>query len=225
VTPQVGVRAGQLTVEQAVVDTLTLWMPTYVVAAARRYAAAELFGYTSASMESMLAAYEFPFRPRGISVASTFEDWDTTALPQIKVLSPSWQKAGGDQTGDHIKYGIQVACIVGAQQRDDTRMIRATYEDAILNLRQHQRLGGVAAGVDLVGGGAAQLSEVDGKDAETFQGSIAVFEVLLTGVLDPRNGPTEVLEDVDGVPPVNPGDPLLDTPDVTLEPEAINGDG
>jgi hypothetical protein len=219
-TPLVGVRAGQLTVERAVVDTLALWMPTYVVAAARRYAAAATFGVTASEMESMLTAYTFPFRARDIAVTSVFEDWNTKALPQIQVLSPSWAKAGGDQTGIHVKYDVQVACVVGAQERDDTRLLRACYEDAILGLAQHQRLGGVAASVDVVGGGPAQLSEINGEDAETFQGSVAVFEVLVTGVIDPRNGPTEVLDDVEGVPPANPDDPVLDEVNPMLEPEA-----
>jgi hypothetical protein len=217
----VGVRAGQLTVERAIVATLELWLPTYVVAAARLHAGEEAFGITPMVMEEMLHDDTFPFKPRGISVAAQFEDWDTNALPQIHVISPSWKKTGGDQTGDHITFDINVACIVGAQEKDDTRLIRACYEDAIIGLRQHQKLGGVANSVELVGGGPAQLNEIDGADQQTFQGSVAVFEVLVQGVIDPRGGPTEVLEDVEGVPPVNPQDPLAKTVEVTLEPEAI----
>jgi hypothetical protein len=220
----VGVVAGQLTVEQAMVATLEKWLPEYVVSAARRYAAAGVAGYDTAEMEAQLATYEFPFRPKGITVAKSFEDWPVNALPHVQVLSPSWTPNGGSQNGRSFKYQIQVACLVGAQQHDDTRLIRACYEDAILGLvTQHPGLGGIAAGVDVVGGGGAQFSEVSEADSETFQGAITVFEVTLENVLDTKNGPIEPLEEVAGVPPEWPADPTVeeDGAQATLEPELL----
>jgi hypothetical protein len=221
----VGVVAGQLTVEQAMVATLQKWLPEYVVSAARRYAIAETFGINTASMEAMLTAYEFPFRPRGVTVAKSFEDWPVNALPHVQVLSPSWTPNGGSQDGRSFKYQIQVACLVGAQDHDDTRLIRACYEDAILGLvTQHPGLGGVAAGVDVVGGGGAQFSEVSEADSKTFQGAITVFEVVLENVLDTKNGPIEPLPEEGGVPPEWPADPTVeeDGAKATLVPEQLS---
>lgn len=221
-SPQVGVRAGQLTVERAVVATLKLWLPTYVVEAARRYASEGISDFTPESMEEALASGAFPYRPRGISVASTFQDWDTTALPQIKVVSPSWSKIGGDETGDHIVYDIQVGAVVGAQETEDTRLARAVFEDGIPGvLRQHQRLGGLAAAVEVVGGGSTHVSETDDKDSRTLQASATVLTVLVMGVIDPRNGPSEPLDPGNEVPPPYPQDPLLNEANLDYEPEAI----
>jgi hypothetical protein len=221
----VGVTAGQLTVEQAMVATLEKWLPEYVVAAARRYAAADTFGVTTAAMAAMLAAYEFPFKPRGVTVAKSFEDWPVNALPHIQVLSPSWAPHGGSQAGRSFKYQIQVACLVGAQDHDDTRLIRACYEDAILGLvTQHPGLGGVAAGVDIIGGGGAQFSEMSEADSQTFQGAVTVFDVLLENVLDTKNGPVEPLPEEAGVPPEWPADPLLEDAEVTLVAEPLGSD-
>lgn len=225
----IGLKSGQLTVEQAVVETLTTWMPTHVTLAARRYAAAGVFGLDTPSMEAMLAAYEFPFRPRGITVAKNFEDWPIDALPHLQVLSPQWERAGGDQTGDHFRYQVHVACIVGAQDHDDTRLLRACYEDAILGvMRQHQSLGGLAAGIDVISGGPTLLDEISEKDSRTFSGSLAIFEVLVMGVLDPFGGPAApdpLPDDGDGVPPTPyPPAPTLDDEDhilVTVAPEAL----
>lgn len=215
----IGVTAGQLDTEQAVVKVLAKWMPSYVVAAAKRFATAGYFGLDAGQMDTLLADYKLPFRPRGISVAKSFEDWPIDALPHLQVLSPQWDKVGGDQEGDHFKYQVHVACIVGAQDHDDTRLIRACYEDAIVGvLRQHQSLEGFAAGIDVISGGPTLLSEIDEKDSRMFSGSLAIFEVLVMGVLDPRNGPAEpdpLPDDGDGVPPVPyPPGPVLDNEDL-----------
>jgi hypothetical protein len=223
----VGVVAGQLTVEQAMVATLEKWLPEYVVAAARRYAAAGTSGIDTAAMAAMLTAYEFPFRPRGVTVAGSFEDWPVNALPHVQVLSPSWTPNGGSQNGRSFKYQIHVACLVGAQDHDDTRLLRACYEDAILGaVTQHPGLGGVAAGVDVVGGGNASFNEVAEADSKTFQGSMTVFEVVLENVLDTQNGPVEPLEEVEGVPPEYPAGPTLDEDgtSVELDPEPLGGE-
>ncbi len=220
-----GVQAGQLTVERAMAATLEMWMPGYVVAAARRYAREEGSPISVEEMETLLHDYAFPFRPRGVSVAKSFEDWRTDALPWLQVLSPSWRPNGGSQDGLSFKYEVQVACLVGAQDHDDTRLFRACYEDAVLGLvKQHPSLGGIAAGIDVTGGGGMLFSEVSEADSRTFQGSMTVFEVTLESVLAPLDGPVEVLPDEEGVPPEWPADPLLEDPEVELLPEALNGD-
>ncbi len=226
----VGVASGQLTVELAMVALLKKWMPTYVVASARRYAAQGAFGLTSEAMEADLAAYRFPFRPKGVSTTTSFEDWETASLPWLQVLSPSWTPAGGDQNGMTIKYDLQVACLVGAQEQDDTRLIRACYEDAVFGVvEEHEGLEGVAVGIDTLGGGSAQFDELSASDAETFQGSIAVFEVIVAGVLQKFGGPASpdpLPVDENGVPPAWPDYPTLAEggATATLEPEALSGD-
>jgi hypothetical protein len=218
----VGVTTGQLAVERAMVATLKKWLPTYVVAAARRYAAEADSPITPEEMETLLHNYTFPFRPRGVTVAKSFEDWPVDALPHVQVLSPSWTPNGGSQNGQSIKYQIQVADLVGAQEQDDTRLLRACFEDGILGVvTQHPSLGGIAAGVDVVGGGGAQFSEVSGADSQTFQGSITVFEVVLENVVSPYEGPVEVLPDEEGVPPEWPADPILEDVEVELEAEPL----
>lgn len=221
----VGVTVGQLTVEQAMVATLELWLPDYVVAAARRYAAQGAFKLTSEAMEDLLETYAFPYRPRGVTVAESFEDWPVNALPHVQVLSPSWDPAGGGQNGRSRKYQLQVACLVGAQEEDDTRLLRACYEDAIEGLvEQHASLGGVAAGIDPVGGGAAAFNEVSGADARTFQGSIAVFEVTVNNVIDATAGPSEPSKG-EGVPEAPAPGVIFeaDGQEVELVPEPITG--
>lgn len=209
---------GPLTTELRVQAILSKWLPHYVVRQARRYAAEGAFGLTPQAMEDMLTGYVFPFRPRGIVATSTFQEWPVDALPHVQVMSPSWQKVGGDERGDHISYEIRVADVVGAQEAEDTRLLRACYEDAIPELlRQHQSLEGYAAGIDVIGGGPAELSEIDGEDARTFQGSVTVCQVLVHGVIDPKAGPglLDPLPDEDGVPPVQPAAPTVET--VSLE--------
>lgn len=204
---------GQLACELAVKALLETWLPTYVVRQARRYAAAGALGWTTPTLEEALAAYVLPFRPRGISVVSTFADWPVDALPHVQVMSPAWSRAGGDQDGEHISYQIFIACIVGAQDRDDTRFLRACYEDAVLELMRHkQKVGGFAAGVNLIGGGPQQWDVGEEEDARTFQGSAAAFEVLAQGVVDPRDGPAlpdPPADDDNQVPPAWPDDPTV----------------
>lgn len=223
----VGVVAGQLTVERAMVATLKKWLPEYVVNAARRYCREPDSPITPEELEAMLSAYKFPFRPRGVTVAKSFEEWPVNALPHVQVLSPSWSPNGGSQKGRSFKYRIHVADLVGAQQKDDTRLIRACYDDAILGLvTQHPGLGGVAAGVDVVGGGGAEFDEVSEADSQTFQGGMTVFEVTLENVLDTTNGPIEPLPEEEGVPPEWPADPTLeeDGAEVELVPERLGGE-
>jgi hypothetical protein len=219
----VGVTAGQLTVERAMVSVLGAFVPEYVVAAARRYAREEAFGIDSTQMEAMLEEYALPYRPRGLSVVTRFSDWPIDALPHIQVISPSWAVAGGSQSGRTIKYEVQVACVVEAQNQDDTRLFRACYEDAILGaVDQHQALGGIAAGIDAVGGGGEQLNEISEQDARTFQGSVAVFQVTVNNVVDATAGPNEPSEG-DGVPEAPEAGPIFeaDGDEPTLVPEAI----
>jgi hypothetical protein len=225
----IGVTAGQLTVENAIVNTLEKYLAYYVVAAARRYAAEGVFDLTVEEMEELLAQYTFPFKPRGISVAKSFEDWDTQALPWVQVLSPSWKIAGGSQGGRSIEYEVQIASLVGAQEKDDTRLLRACFEDGILGaIDQHQSLGNIAQGINIVGGGSAAFSEMSGADEQTFQGSIAVFEVLLENVVDPFDGPGNgelPAPDENDVPTPWPEDPVFEgETGITYEPEAVDGD-
>jgi hypothetical protein len=220
----VGVTAGQLTVEQAMKATLERWLPDYVVAAARRYAAEGIFDLTPEAMEGLLVGGEFPYRPRGVTVTSRFVDWPIDALPHVQVLSPAWSAAGGGQAGRTDKFQLQVACVVGAQTQDDTRLLRACYEDAIKGLvDQHQKLGGVAAGVDRVGGGSEQFDEVSEDDARTFQGSIAVFEVTVENVIDATAGPSQPSEGA-GVPEPPEAGVIFeaDGDEVTLVPKPID---
>jgi hypothetical protein len=222
---RVGSRVGQLTVEQAMKATLELWAPEYIVAAARRYAEEEALDMTGAELEEALAKAEFPFRPRGVTVAKDFEDWPVEALPHIQIISPSWAVAGGSHDGRTLKYQLQVACLVGAQTSDDTRFLRACYEDAIIGIcEQQQSLGGVAGGVDLVGGGPAQFTEVSGKDSRTFQGSIAVVEVTMERAVTRHEGPVAPAPEVEGVPPGQPAEPTLaeEGASVELDPEPLS---
>ncbi len=233
----IGVAAWQLTVERAMVATLERWLPDYVVGAARRYAAQGAFGWTPEQMERELRGFAelladptgphqgFPFKPRGITVAKDFQDWPVNALPHIQVLSPSWAPAGGDQDGMTIKYELQPAALVGAQEADDTRLLRACYEDAILGIAdQHPSLVGIAASTDIVGVGPAQFTEIDGKDEKTFQGSIAVLEVTLERVVTRIDAPIEPSSlDGNGVPEGQPTNPEVgeDGAQATLVAEAI----
>jgi hypothetical protein len=220
----VGVTAGQLTVERAMVATLEQWLPFYVVAAARRYAAEDGSPIASEEMETLLHNYAFPFRPRSMNVAKSFEDWLVDALPHVQVLSPTWSPAPGSQDGLAINCQIQIACLAGAQDRDDTRLIRACYEDAIFGVvKQQQGLGGVATGVTVRGGGGMLFTEVSEGDSRTFQGSIVECDVEVEKVLAPFEGPTEVLPDEEGVPPPWPDDPTLeeDGAEAVVVPEPL----
>jgi hypothetical protein len=208
------VNGGQLACELAVKALLEAWLPTYVARQARRYNTAGAYTPTGASLDADLATYALPFRPRGISVVSSFEDWPVDALPHVQIMSPGWERRGGDQAGDTIAYQVNIACIVGAAQRDDTRFLRACYEDAILELMRHkQTVGGFAAGVNVLGGGAAQWDPGDEQDARTFQGSAAAFEVLVQAAVDPRGGPAlpdPLPDDGDDVPVEWPDNPTVD---------------
>jgi hypothetical protein len=220
----VGVTAGQLTVEQAMKTTLEEWLPDYVVAAARRYAALGVFGLTPEAMEQLLESYTFPYRARGFSITTRFADWPIDALPHVQILSPAWTPAGGGQNGRTRKFQLQVACLVEAQSQEDTRLIRACYEDAIAGLvDQHQALGGVATGVDTLGGGGEQLDEISEDDARTFQGSVTVFEVTVENVVDATAGPSEPSEG-DGVPEPPEAGVIFeaDGDEVELVPEPID---
>lgn len=210
-----GAQAGQYTVELHVVALLQKWLPTEIVRAARRYAAMPGTPITSLELEAMMTSGEFPFAPRGITVTTSFDDWPIDALPHVQVIAPSWTPQGTDQVGIAESYEVQVCNLVGAQGHADTRFIRACYEDAIpIVLMQHQGIEGLpgAGGVQLVGGGSAEFAG-DEKDSRTFQGSLAMFEVLVHGVLDPRGGPAAP----GPLPVVTPGDvPPPDSPYPTV---------
>jgi hypothetical protein len=137
---------------------------------------------------------------------------------------------GGDQDGQAFKYELQAACLVGAQTADDTRLLRACYEDAILGIaEQQQSLGGIASGVDIVGGGAAQFTEISGSDERTFQGSLTVLEVTVQRVISRHEGPAEPAPEEEpgpgeeAVPPGPPASPTVseDGAQATLVPEPL----
>jgi hypothetical protein len=205
--------AGQYEVAQAVGATLWQWLPTHTVAWAR----------TRGVSEADLTSGKFPFRATELTIVSAYSQWAMDAgLPHVQVMSGSWQAAPGDETGKAGVYEIHVAVLVAAQDHSAALLRRACFEDGIRDtLAKHADIGGLASGVTILGGGPAQLSDVNPEDARTLQGSVVVAEFMVPHIYDPFSGPaaSTPLPDVAGVPPVPPTDPVFppDTdPDITF---------
>jgi hypothetical protein len=200
---------GQYEIAAAVEATLWKWLPTHVLRWARARGVSE----------DDLASNLFPWRTQGTSIVSAFSNWAIEELPHVQIMSRGWRSTEGDQTGLAATYEVAVAVVVSGFTEPETALRRACFEDGIRDtLVKHADLGGVAASVNLIGGGPPELPDVNPDDARTFQGSAVIAEVLALGVTDPRNGPTTpdpLSPGPDGVPPAEPGRPTVADSDTT----------
>lgn len=179
-------------VEDAVVDVLKRWLPTYLAEVER---------------QSGLATAFYP-RPRSWEVRNEMEKWPEEQLPSIIVISTGLAgtplKEGGGQF--RVPWAIGVAAVVSAKDALSTRRMAYRYAAAIRALLIHrqsldQALGGAVRGVNWLDG---RNNEMPVEAGRTIWASRQVFSVDVGGVLTANAGP------------VTPADPQPD-PNVSYE--------
>lgn len=203
---------GSYDVEQAVLAVLEEWLPTYLAEVAR----------VRGIDQSIVP------RPRSMIQAKEFEGWPEDRLPCVQVVSPGLaERPERSPEGYAAWWQINVFCVVHGRDKPATRRLRGIYEDAITAcLMQRPGLGGLATGMQWLGGGAGDVP-IDERDTRTLAGAVTVMAVQVDSVLDPTLGPAQPdplpaaggsnAKTLDGLP-AYPDDPTVATADVTVTP-------
>jgi hypothetical protein len=190
-------------VEQAAMQTLQKWLPTYI---------AELERQTGRDRGSLPTPRAW--RTANVSV-NELATWPEDQLPALLVVSPGLadrpELIGGVYTGH---WALGVAVITSARDKETTGTLAKLYGAAIRAvLVQHPTLEGFAAHIDWVDD---NLDEVPHERQRTLGAAINVFEITVDDVLTVAGGPIEPDPKPD---PTEPYDPLgtVDTVTVTVE--------
>ncbi len=186
-------------VEQATVDTLKLWFPTYLAEIERR---------TGRAPESLPA-------PRAWVTHSRLTQDQGSQLPLGIVISPGTldtPRRNGDGTYD-CWWDVRVAIVCAAKTREESRTLAEIYALAVRGIVvQNSGLGGAAAGVDWLG-------EANGAVPDDFAAAgwatESAFKVRTDGVVNDLVGPS----DPDDLDP--PDWPEVETAVITIDKEQL----
>lgn len=163
-------------VEQAALDTLQTWSPTYLAWVER---------HTGRAAQSVPA-------PRSWITSADFTRWPEEQLPSVLLLSPGLaEEPSRDGRGSiRAKFALGVAVVVSARDRAETdalaKLYVAAFRAAIL---QHPSLGGFAEGVEWLDERYDALPG-DPKRRRTLAAGQLAFRVDVRGVVEPGTGPT-----------------------------------
>ena len=193
--------------EQAVVDTLQKWFPTYLT-------------------EYELQAGLIPDRntppkhpaPKAWLTADQLDRSAADALPAVVVVSPGLSKTAPKQEGDgsfRVFFSIGIGVFVSSNTRPDTIALVRVYT-AILRtiMLQKQSLDGVADGCTWID--ESYDDNFPFTDDQTMSAGQVVFEITIAGFVNRFAGPTTPDPD-----PSQPGSdwPLAETVMATVETE------
>lgn len=186
-------------VEQAVVDTLKLWLPSYVWEVARQ------IGRSPASVQ----------QPRSWNVFSDLDKWPEDQVPAIVAICPGLSEAPGKSAATYrATWAVAVGAVVSGRNREESRELAGLYGAAIRAVMvQHPSLGGFAAATNWAD---ENYDDLDTNRSRTQGIARVVFEVEVEDVTTERAGPAEP-------PPlpttVNPDDPVINSVDVDVYQE------
>lgn len=199
--PMFGPMISTADVENAVLQTLQLWMPSYI---------AEYEGRTGFNPG------DIPHPKRWVTQSVFGAIPGDELLPLVTVISPGLleQPEKDGQGLYRAAWRVDVAVITSAGQQDTTRTLAHWYATLIRTIPvQHRSLGGFAGGVDWID---SKYDDLELDDERTLGVSREAFRVQVEDVLSAKSGPV-------GPPPVTPPIigtwPTVDTVDVDIEKE------
>ena len=184
-------------VEQAAIDTLKLWYPSYLREAERR---------TDRDPNALPDI-------RSYSTVNEFQKWPEEQLPVAIFISPGTTdrpKMEGDGTY-RTKWILGLAIVVSARDRVATNELAKLYGAwARAALLQHQSLGGFAEGLTWE---AERYDSVRQEEARTIAAANILFQVEVRRAVDERAGLAAPPSD----PTADPDLPVVDpAPEVTV---------
>jgi hypothetical protein len=195
-------------VEQAALDTLQIWIDTYLAEVERQK------GITVRSLP----------RPRSWTRRNEFERWPEDQIPAIIVVSPglSDPPMGTGNGAFRADWDLGIAVVAEGQQTNSTRDLVGYYTAAIRALIiQRPSLGGFAMGVIWTGERYDDIS--DTEIGRTMASGQVLFQVTVEGIVSTKAGPV-----TPDTPPVDPPDtsptwPIATQVSAEYELEDIDG--
>lgn len=162
-------------VEQAVIDTLRLWFPTYLAEFERRHS---------------FAAGSLPL-PRSYTTRNEFDKWEDEQIPAVIVVSPGLNGRPTRQgDGSYLaSWIVGVGIVVVGVDPGNSNMLAKLYAAcARLIMIQQRSLGGFARGVSWLD---ESYDDVPSEATRTLVAGQVIFSVEVSEVLDSFRGPVE----------------------------------
>jgi hypothetical protein len=160
--------------EQAVIDTLKLWLPTYL-----------------AEVELQLEREQGLIEPpRSYTTRRRFEKFPEDQIPTCVVVSPGLaNEPHKEGDGSHrAEWALGVGVIVSAPDQESTNLVAKIYGAAIRAcLLQKSSLGGVASGITWYDESYDDLPSDD--TARTLGAAALYFRVEVEDIVNSRVGP------------------------------------
>jgi len=168
-------------VEDAVEDSLKLWLPAYI---------AEVERQNSMDPQSL------PL-PASYSRVNEFYKWSEDQLPAVLIVSPGLAPTIPKMKGNgiyHCWWRVGVAIIAAGQDRETTRMLAKRYTAAVRGaLLQHAGLGDF--GAEGITWNGERNSDVPDDSTRTLGSGACTFDVEVSEVVNARLGPSTPPDD------------------------------
>jgi hypothetical protein len=194
--------------EQAVIDTIKMWIPTYL---------REVERLTGRQMGDIPV-------PRSYTTRKIFEKFVEDQTPTIIVVSPGTADEPKMEGDGHYRaeWGLGVGAVVSTSTQETTNLVAKVYGAAIRAIiLQQASLGGIASGVRWMD---ESYDDLPSDDSDRTLGSAALyFRVEVDDVVNRFAGPNSVYFPADPDPDSQPGAdwPTVETVEVTLLKEAL----
>lgn len=200
--------------EEAVTDTLQVWLPAYVAEIERQR------GITPRTIPL----------PRSWGHVNEFYKFTEEQLPSVIVVSPGTAASEPKQKGDgsyHSWYRVGVAVVAAGRDRETTRRISKLYVAAVRGaILQHQTLGDFGAeGIRWMGD---RNQDVPDEQGRTLGSGAVMFDVEVKDVINSRFGPLTPPDDPyanEGWPHVTSVDVKVTDPSAQLGVAGVEGGG
>lgn len=195
-----GTLSGADSAESALLNTLWLWMPTYLREVERQN------NLTEESLPSI----------RSFAIVSDYDRWPQEQLPAVQVASAGLVNGSieKDGEGNHTaRYAVEVTVTVGGPKAVETRVASQRYAQAIRAVLLQKR--NETDGVEVVRWVDESFAG-EGDDRMTRVTTAQSFEVQVRDLVTTLGGPTE--------PDEAPDDwPTVATYDIDIEKEDLDG--
>jgi hypothetical protein len=194
--------------EQAVIDTIKKWAPTYL---------REIERILGRQMGDIPA-------PRSYTTRRRFEKFVEDQTPTIIVVSPGTADEPSMEGDGHYRaeWALGVGAVVSTSTQESTNLVAKIYGAAIRSLLiQHGSLGGVASGIRWMD---ESYDDLPSDDSDRTLGSAALyFRVEVDEVVNRYGGPDGTFFPAEPDPDLQPGSewPPAETVEVTLLKEAL----
>lgn len=175
-------------VENAVKDTLTNWLPTYLREVERQH-------------DREICSLPSPRSYQLVSEADDPARWPEDQIPAIVIMCPGFaQEPLHEGSGSYrARYAVSVAALVSANTQGATRQLARLYGIGIAAaLLQHPSLDGFGAGLSWVD---ESYDDIPSETSRSLACVIEGFTVDVDSVIDTSGGPSAPAEDCDPTSP------------------------